>query len=128
MAMVTVTAPRPNTKPTTNERTNNFNKMSPAEEFMKGSKRNTSHFPELRTFTQWDNWDTEFSTLTKVQNCAQILDGSYTPPTTGEQELFDKQKLYMYSVLMKVVKVDEGKAILRKEKASLNAKKLYAEL
>ena len=128
MALVTVAAPQAQSKAQAINQTTSSNKTSLAKEFMKGSKRDPSHFTELRNFTQWDNWDTEFSTLTKVQNCASILDETYMPSTTEEQELFEKQQLYMYSVLMKIVKVDEGKAILRKEKASLNAQNVYAEL
>ena len=111
------------TSPSTSSGAHN-NKWNPAQEFKKGSKRDPLLFPKLRDFAQWDNWNTEFTTITKVQNCESILDELYFPSSAEDKELFEQQQIYMFSVLIKIVKVDEGWAIIRKEKTSLNSQKV----
>ncbi|KAL7565362.1 hypothetical protein ACA910_013583 [Epithemia clementina (nom. ined.)] len=71
-----------------------------------------------------------FKTTAKAQGLANVVDPQYTPPRGDAHalELFTEQKIFLYSVLNKVIQTDQGRAFVRDheddEDAQADIKKL----
>ena len=64
----------------------------------------------------------------KLQGCKEVLDETYTPSTAEEIRLFSKQNLYIYSVFERVLKIDDGRDLVRKHHEDHDAQEVYTSL
>ena len=103
-------------------------KYSEAELFERSFKKDPSLFPILQDIVHWDNWHREFLTQVKLQGCKEVLDETYTPSTAEEIRLFSKQNLYIYSVFERVLKIDDGRDLVRKHHEDHDAQEVYTSL
>lgn len=101
---------------------------SPKEAFLKGIKRDKTHYQPFKNEKQWDNWNRHFRATARTHVLQNILDHNYVPQTTSEQELFLEQQAFMYSVLESVLLTDYGKTIVRKYEVLTDAQKIYEAL
>ena len=87
-----------------------------------------SIFKEMKKTKEWEQWDTQFRTDVTTQGLSNVLDPSYIPATYDDKMLFREQQHYMYAVFVRVLKMDKGKAIVRKYKGTFDAQSIYREL
>ena len=83
---------------------------------------------EMKKTREWEQWDTQFRADVTTQGLSNVLDPSYIPATYDDKMLFREQQHYMYAVFIRVLKMDKGKAIVRKYKSTFNAQSIYREL
>jgi hypothetical protein len=86
---------------------------SPADMFCRGIKQDYILFPTLKDEKFNDNWHRSFVNQARAQDVSEVLDPSYVPSTTSEQEIFTEKQKYVYAVLESKVLADRGKAIER---------------
>ena len=94
----------------------------------KGVKPDMSIFRELKNVKEWDQWDTQFRADVSTQGLSSVLDSNFRPQTFKDKVLFHEQQQYLYAVFVRILKTDEGKAIARKYKSTLDAQSIYREL
>ena len=87
-----------------------------------------SIFKEMKKTKEWEQWDTQFRADVTTQGLSNILDPNYIPATYDDKMLFREQQHYMYAVFVRVLKMDKGKAIVRKYKGTYDAQSIYREL
>ena len=97
---IQATSPPPVT-PTTPLRTPVSSGLSPAEslkaEFVKGTKRSLSDYPELKDDRYWIDFKENVESIAASHGCDNVLDHLYVP-NRNESPLFKEQKVFMYSV------------------------------
>ena len=57
-----------------------------------------------------------------------MLDGKYIVISDEDIDLFDKQNLYIYAAFEKILKIDDGRDLVRKHHKNHDAQKVYSEL
>ena len=57
-----------------------------------------------------------------------MLDGDYIAISDEDIDLFDKQNLYIYAAFEKILKIDDGRDLVRKHHKHHDAQKVYSEL
>ena len=100
----------------------------PLRDWKKGIKCDMSIFKEMKKTKEWEQWDTQFRADVTTQGLRNILDPNYIPATYDDKMLFREQQHYMYAVFIRVLKMDKGKAIVRKYKGTFDAQSIYREL
>lgn len=103
-------------------------KLSKADMFRKGIKRDPSLFPTLKDEKFNDSWHRSFETQARAQDVYNVLDASYSPASQEEMELFTEQKKYVYAVLESKVLTDVGKSLVREHEKDFDAQSLYQKL
>ena len=73
-------------------------KLSPADEFKKGIKRDMNAFKPFREKKYWNQWYRGFQATAKAQGLGNVLDPKYQPTTPDEQALFDVLQDYTFAV------------------------------
>ena len=94
----------------------------------KGVKPDMSIFRELKNVKEWDQWDTQFRADVSTRGLSSVIDSNFRPQTFKDKVLFHEQQQYLYAVFVRILKTDEGKAIARKYKSTLDAQSIYREL
>ena len=97
---------------------------NPLRDWKKGIKRDMSIFKEMKKTKEWEQWDTQFCADVTTQGLSNILDPKYIPATYDDKMLFREQQHYTYAVFVRVLKMDKGKAIVRKYKGTYDAQSL----
>ena len=90
----------------------------------RGIKRDPSVFPELKTDQGWPSWNRSFVSILFAQGVEAVLQNDYVPPEP-EKPLFRKKQDYVYSVLNKVLRTDNGKASVRQYEKTRDAQQVY---
>ena len=97
-------------------------------DFNKGVKRDATVYPKLQDDTEWDNWNRSIVSTARTQGLEDIINETYVPTTTIENDLFALRQNFMYDVFDKSLKTDYGKKIVCKHFEKANAQKVYMEL
>ena len=100
----------------------------PVSEFKKGIKRDPSLFEVLKDEKQWDTWQRSAMTMARSQGVEDVLNASCVPPAGPPQALFQEKQKYMYSVLQRTLRTDEGKSIVRDHENDFNAQQVFIEI
>ena len=103
-------------------------KVTAADNFRRGIKRDPSLFPTLKDEKFNDSWHRSFLNQARAQGIDKVLQKSYQPSSDEERELFDEMQKYLYAVLETCVLTDQGKTIVRSYQDTYNAQRAYAEL
>ena len=120
-----VSAPDATTDPT---------KLSPADEFRKGIKRDITVFKPLKEKKQWNQWHRSFQATARAQGLGNVLNPTYQPFTVEEQALFDLLQDYTFAVFTSCLHEAQAANLVRNYSGRLagknagNAQKLYTEL
>ena len=80
------------------------NCTSRANTFRKGQKRDKSAFEIFLRASKWEQFRIQFISTTKAQGCSEILNAHYYPITPGDAEWFNELQIFMYDVLLHVMK------------------------
>ena len=103
-------------------------RVSPAENFKRGIKKDQSLFPTLKDERFNDTWHRTFANQALAQDVSEILDDTYVPQDQDEIDLFIEKQKYMYAVLENKVMTDRGKAIVHEFESTHDAQKAYKKL
>jgi hypothetical protein len=101
---------------------------TPAENFLRGSKRDKSHYKAFKNEAQWDDWWRGFRATARTHQMQDVLNVAYGPTTPDEKALFDEKQAFMYSVLEDVLQTDMGKTLVRKHEMMTDAQKIISGL
>jgi len=96
-------------------------------EFKKGIKWDASLFVVLKDLKQWDSWHRSTVAQARAQDVYDVLDPAYKP-TPIDKDLFDAKQRYMYAVFERVLQMDKGKALVRSNEATSDARLIFTEL
>jgi hypothetical protein len=69
-----------------------------------------------------------FSNQSRAQDFSDVLNASYVPRTTAENDLFQEKQKNLYAIIDSKVETTKGKAIICKYESSFDAQKADAEL
>ena len=100
----------------------------PLRDWKKGIKHDMNIFKELKRTKEWEQWDKLFRADIATQGLSNILNPHYLSATYEDKMLFREQQHYMYTVFVRVLKTDKGKAIIQKYKGIFDAQSIYQEL
>ena len=100
--------------------------LSPARFSKKTVKRDSSLYPFMTDPSQWGSFNHEFCAIARSQKVEQVIDTHYAPHSSEEKDLFNEQQAFIYSVLIKSLKFDQGQKIVRANKG--NVQKIYSQL
>jgi len=107
---------------------NGTSTKSPAELFVQGIRKDPSAYPTLHKDTLYDNWIREFSAVGSAHGLDSLFDNSYVPADDKEEELFEKQQKFLFSVLCAKLKTSTGQDLVRNHTAKRDAQAILAEL
>ncbi|KAL7580849.1 hypothetical protein ACA910_001122 [Epithemia clementina (nom. ined.)] len=99
--------------------------------FSKGTKRDATAYEIFKDKHCFDTFWRIFKSTAKAQGLGNVLDFSYQPPVRDlhADQLFGEQKIFMYSVLIKIIQTDQGRVFVcqheRNEDAHAVIKKLH---
>ena len=96
--------------------------------FMRGVKRDKSHYKQFKLERYWDDWNRGFRATAKTHDMTEILDSSYVASSPDDQAVFAAKQTFMYSVFEEHLQTDMGKTLVRSYESDSNAQKIYAEL
>jgi hypothetical protein len=84
---------------------------SAVAEFAKGIKHDAASYPMRKEQEHWNAWNRLVIAQARAHNVSEVFDPSYTPPANDHEaeDLFEKKKSFVYSVLNKCVMTDHGK-------------------
>jgi hypothetical protein len=104
--------------------------MSAVAEFAKGIKRDAASYPMLKEQKHWNAWNRLVIAQARAHNISEVFDPSYTPPANDceAEDLFEKKKSFVYSVLNKCVITDHGKSFVREDEHNFDAQAVYRKL
>ena len=123
---IQATSPPPVT-PTTPLRTPVSSGLSPAEslkaEFVKGTKRSLSDYPEFKDDRYWIDFKENVESIAASHGCDNELDHIYIS-LRNKTPLFKEQKVFMYSVFKAKLKTLKSKLVLKEFIKSKNAQDL----
>ncbi len=95
--------------------------------FKKGIKRDVLLFVVLKDLKQWDLWHCSTLAQARAQDVYNVLDPTYMP-LPPEKDLFEAKQRYMYAVFKRVLQTNKGKALVRSNETTSNARKIFMEL
>ena len=103
---------------------------SAVAEFAKGIKRDAASYPMLKEQKHWNAWNRSVIAQARAHDVSEVFDPSYTPPTNDREaeDLFEKKKSFVYSVLNKCVMTDHGKSFVREHEHDFDAQAVYRKL
>ena len=64
----------------------------------------------------WDIWNREFTSKAHLHELSNVMDPDYVPTAAEENELFELQKRFIYSVFLTKVTVADGVNIVKTNK------------
>ena len=96
-------------------------KYTLAQEFRKQIKLDSSAFPTLSEGQAFKPWKDRFTITAAAQGLDKVLDGEYAPTTREEEDLFEEQQKYMYSVMADHLKSLAGTELLAKHPGDAQA-------
>lgn len=99
-----------------------------AESFKRGVKREKSHYKVFKHERTWNDWNRNFRSTVKMHDLGNVLDHLYVPSTQEDQELFEEQQIFLYSVFEEMSKTDMGKKLVRDHEITNDAQKIYEKL
>ena len=82
-----------------------------AEKFSKGVKRDPGAFKPLKDNRYFETWYVTFEATAFAQEVDEVLDPLYVAHTAEDRAVFDKKKMYMYSVYTTTLLTDRGKEL-----------------
>ena len=68
------------------------------DNFAKSIKKDPEAYPAFKEARFWDTWNRELHSKAHLHDLSNVLDPTYLPTTVEENELFELQKRFMYSV------------------------------
>ena len=98
--------------------------------FKKGTKRDVMAYETFKDERYYDTFWRTFKTTAKAQGLSNVLDFKYKPPIndTYAQELFQEQQIFLYSVLVRIIQTDQGRAHVRKHEHDEDARAVLEKL
>ena len=98
--------------------------------FKKGTKRDAMAYETFKDERYYDTFWRTFKTTAKAQGLSNVLDFRYKPPTndTYATELFQEQQIFLYSVLVRIIQTDQGRAYVRKHEHDEDARAVLQKL
>ena len=75
------------------------------DNFAKSIKKDPEAYPAFKEAWFCDTWNRELHSKAHLHNLSNVLDFSYLPATVEENELFELQKRFMYSVFLSKMSV-----------------------
>jgi hypothetical protein len=78
--------------------------------FRKATKHDATVYETFKDEQYFEAFWRVFKATAKAQGLANVVDPQYTPPTGDPHaiKLFTEQKIFLYSVLVKVIQTDQG--------------------
>ena len=98
--------------------------------FKKGTKRDAMAYETFKDERYYDTFWRTFKTTAKAQGLSNVLDFRYKPPTndTYATELFQEQQIFLYSVLVRIIQTDQGRAYVREHEHDEDARAVLQKL
>ena len=98
--------------------------------FKKGTKRDAMAYETYKDERYYDTFWRTFKTTAKAQGLSNVLDFRYKPPTndTYATELFQEQQIFLYSVLVRIIQTDQGRAYVREHEHDEDARAVLQKL
>jgi hypothetical protein len=96
--------------------------------FMRGVKRDKSHYKAFKLEWYWDDWNRRFRATAKTHDMMEVLDPTYVLTNTDDIALLEAKQTFMYSVFEEHLQTDIGKTLVRTHKLTSDAQKIYMEL
>ena len=82
--------------------------------FKKGIKRDASAYPIFKNETYYNTFIHHFKATAKAQGLNSLMDPNFTPGSDGhEQQLFQEQQDFLYSVLISSLKTEFSEALVK---------------
>jgi len=81
----------------------------------------------LKDLKQWDLWHRSTVAQACTQDVYDVLDPAHIPLLT-DKDLFEAKQRYMYAVFERVLQMDKGKALVRSNETTSNARQIFSEL
>ena len=82
--------------------------------FKKGIKRDASAYPIFKNERYYNTFIRHFKATAKAQGLSTLMDPNFTPgPDEYEQQLFQEQQDFLYSVLISSLKTDFSEALVK---------------
>ena len=82
--------------------------------FKKGIKRDASAYPIFKNERYYNTFIHHFKATTKAQGLSSLMDPNFTPGSDEyEQQLFQEQQDFLYSVLISSLKTDFSEALVK---------------
>ena len=82
--------------------------------FMKGIKRDASAYPIFKNERYYNTFIRHFKATAKAQRLNSLMDPNFTPGSDEhEQELFEEQQDFLYSVLISSLKTEFSEALVK---------------
>ena len=82
--------------------------------FKKGIKRDASAYPIFKNERYYNIFICDFKATAKAQGLNSLMDPNFTPGSDGyEQQLFDEQQDFLYSVLISSLKTEFSEALVK---------------
>ena len=82
--------------------------------FKKGLKRDASAYPIFKNERYYNNFICHFKATAKAQGLSTLMDPNFTPGSDEyEQQLFQEQQDFLYSVLISSLKTDFSEALVK---------------
>lgn len=109
-------------------------KLSAAEEFKKGIKRDMTAFKPFKEKKAWNPWYRNFEAIATAQGLGNVLDPTYSPCTADEKALFTVLQSYTFAVFTTHLVEPQASALVRKYSGDLagpdkgNEQALHKEL
>ena len=109
-------------------------KLSPADEFKKGIKRDVNAFKPFKDRKNWNPWYRGFQAIAKAQGLGNVLDPTYEPTTPEEEALFQVLQDYTFAVFTHCLHEAQASNLVRNYSGPLagdqagNAQLLHMEL
>jgi Reverse transcriptase (RNA-dependent DNA polymerase) len=118
----------PATRKTGSNASTNPTSYSPADIFRRGIKKDATLFPVLKDEKFNDSWHRSFVNQARAQDLSEVLDPTYKPKSSSEEELFNEKQKFVYAILESKVLTDRGKAIVRDFEDTFDAQAVYKKL
>ena len=100
----------------------------PLQDFLRGIKRDPTHFTAFKHDRQWDEWQRTTKATADAQHVSEVLDPDYKPPNLQMQDLFNAKQTFMFKVFNDNILTDAGKALVRKHAPNSDAQAIYRDL
>jgi hypothetical protein len=96
--------------------------------FMRGVKRDKSHYKAFKLERYWDDWNRGFRATAKTHDMMEVLDSTYVPTNTDDIALLKAKQTFKYSVFEEHLQTGMGKTLVHTHELMSDAQKIYSEL
>ena len=107
----------PTTPPTSSSRT-----------FRSNIKITMTDYPKLKEDKHWRTYNRLLKATAAAHDTLQVLDHTYVPTETDEQETFAQKQYFMYNVFTQTLNTSKGKLCVRAHELTRDAQMVYCEL